>query len=219
MPGTNSENGTQLLQEPHFFPTQSTRVIIPETLDAIRTRRLILRPLAVSDAEDIFEHRRLQTVAEWLISPIPDSTVDETREYIRQKTFTTPDGSGAIGRMFSFVILLADDPTGKVIGALGIHSLVPAPVLWYATHPYSWGQGFASEAVDALLDAWWKLPRAEVKEGDEAGNEKLFAGCSVVNAASLKILARNGFRKYRETKVFGRDAVLLEVERPKVDTV
>jgi hypothetical protein len=66
MTATNSENETHRAEEQHFFPAQPTRVIIPEKLDTIRTHRLILRPLALSDAEDIFEHRRLQAVAEWL---------------------------------------------------------------------------------------------------------------------------------------------------------
>jgi RimJ/RimL family protein N-acetyltransferase len=153
------------------------------------------------------------------VSPIPDSTVDDTRNYIKEQVFTTPDASGAKRRMFSFAIILADDPTEKVIGALGIHSLVPAPVIWYHTHPYSWGQGFASEAVGALLDAWWKMPRAEIMERNEDCTEKVFAGCGVANAASLHILSKHGFRTYKEIKVLGRDAVLLEMEKPKLDYI
>jgi RimJ/RimL family protein N-acetyltransferase len=119
--------------------------------------------------------------------------------------------------MFSFAILLADDPTKKVIGAVGIHSVVPAPVIWYHTHPYSWGQGFASEAVGALLDAWWKLPRMETSEGDGEGAEKVFAGCGIANTASLKMLSKHGFQTFKEINLLGRDAVLLEVERPRIN--
>ncbi|KAL3443134.1 GNAT domain-containing protein [Aspergillus insuetus] len=219
MTAKNSENETHGAEEQQFFPAQPTRVLVPEELDTIRTRRLILRPLTLSDAEDIFEHRRLQAVAEWLISPIPDSTVNDTRNYIKEQLFTTPDASGAIGRMFSFAILVADDPTEKVIGALGIHSLVPAPVIWYHTHPYSWGQGFASEAVGAFLAAWWKLPRKEIMKANDKGTERVFAGCGIENAASLHILSKHGFRTYKEINLLGRDAVLLEVEKPKIDLV
>ncbi|KAL3492134.1 GNAT domain-containing protein [Aspergillus germanicus] len=219
MSALQPDNETRRAEEPHFFPTQPVRVVIPETLDTIRTRRLILRPLALSDAEDIFEHRRLQAVAEWLISPVPDSTVEDTRNYINEQIFTTPDASGAIGRMFSFAIILADDPTEKVIGALGIHSLVPAPVIWYHTHPYSWGQGFASEAVGALLDAWWNLPRTKTSEGDGAGADKVFAGCGIANTASLHILSKHGFRTFKEINLLGRDAALLEVKRPRFDQI
>lgn len=49
-----------------YCPSQATWVIIPTTADTIRTKHLILRPLALSDAEDVFEYRRLRTVADWL---------------------------------------------------------------------------------------------------------------------------------------------------------
>lgn len=49
-----------------LFPEQTNRVIVPATADTIRTKRLILRPLALTDAEDLFEHRRRQDVADWL---------------------------------------------------------------------------------------------------------------------------------------------------------
>jgi RimJ/RimL family protein N-acetyltransferase len=137
------------------------------------------------------------------ISPIPNSTVEDTREYIKEQIFTTPDSSGAIGRTFSFAIILADDLIEKVIRAVGIHSLVPAPVIWYHTHPYSWGQSFASEAVGGLLDAWWKLPRTEIIQGNEEGTEKLFAGCGTANLASLHILSKHGFRTFKEITLLG----------------
>jgi hypothetical protein len=49
---------------PH--PSQTPVVIIPATAGTIRTKHLILRPLALSDADDIFEYRRLRTVADFL---------------------------------------------------------------------------------------------------------------------------------------------------------
>ncbi|KAL4914965.1 hypothetical protein BDW62DRAFT_204055 [Aspergillus aurantiobrunneus] len=72
-----------------FFPSQPNKVIVPETRETIHTRRLILRPLALSDAEDIFEHRRLQVVADCLIRKVPQKDVQETRDSIAAKTFTT----------------------------------------------------------------------------------------------------------------------------------
>ncbi|KAL2842915.1 GNAT domain-containing protein [Aspergillus pseudoustus] len=195
-----------------FFPPQRNRVIVPESIETIHTPRLILRPLALSDAEDIFEHRRLQEVADWLILKVPHKDVQETRDSIAAKVFTTPDASGATGRIFSFAIMLADDATEKVIGALGVNALSPAPSIGYCTHPGSWGQGIGSEAVKGLVDAWWRLPRVEVAV---EGKEKLFAGCSTANVASLKVLFKNGFQVYEETKIMGEDVALFELETPK----
>lgn len=47
-------------------PSQTPVVILPATAGTIRTKHLILRPLALSDADDIFEYRRLRTVADFL---------------------------------------------------------------------------------------------------------------------------------------------------------
>jgi hypothetical protein len=51
-----------------FFPDQITTVIIPpdDKRETIRTERLILRPLQISDAQEIFSYRSLKTVADWL---------------------------------------------------------------------------------------------------------------------------------------------------------
>lgn len=49
-----------------LYPEQITQVIIPATVEAIRTKNLYLRTLDIKDAADIFEFRRRQEVADWL---------------------------------------------------------------------------------------------------------------------------------------------------------
>ncbi|KAJ5595343.1 uncharacterized protein N7459_001551 [Penicillium hispanicum] len=214
-----------------LFPEQTNRVIVPATADTIRTKRLILRPLALTDAEDIFEHRSRQDVADWLLltchthprltagtgalfpsswPKIPHKDIQETRDSITAKIFKTPDASGAVGRQFSFAIILADDPSQKVIGALGVNALSPSPSIGYGTHPDTWGKGYASEAVAALVDAWWKLPRK-----DPEPSEKLFAGCNRANVGSFKVLLNNGFKIYKEFPMEGDEVALFELEKPQ----
>lgn len=51
---------------PSLYPEQVTQVIVPATIEPIRTKNLYLRTLDVKDAVDLFEYRRLQKVADWL---------------------------------------------------------------------------------------------------------------------------------------------------------
>lgn len=44
-------------------------MIIPANVSAIKTPRLYLRPVELSDAADIFEYRRRQDVADFLYVP------------------------------------------------------------------------------------------------------------------------------------------------------
>ncbi|OJJ05899.1 hypothetical protein ASPVEDRAFT_32242 [Aspergillus versicolor CBS 583.65] len=191
------------------FPEQVNRVVIPHTAKTIFTKRLILRPLSVLDAEALFQHRSRQDVAEWLWPQIAHRDVQETRDSIAQKTFQTPDANGTIGLQFSFAIVIANDPNQPVIGALGINALHPAPSIGYCTHPDTWGKGYASEAVAGLVEAWWSLPRKESLQ-----SERLFSGCKKSNLRSCKVLFNNGFKVFREVAIGEDTALLFDLEKP-----
>jgi hypothetical protein len=49
-----------------LYPEQVIQVIIPATVEPIRTKNLYLRTLEIKDAADIFDFRRRQEVADWL---------------------------------------------------------------------------------------------------------------------------------------------------------
>ncbi|KAF7713696.1 Uncharacterized protein PECH_000629 [Penicillium ucsense] len=154
---------TQIVQEDppsvksSLYPEQVIRVVIPESPGAIHTERLYMRKLHEHDAADIFEFRSRQEVADWLWPKVPHKDIAESERTITEKVFKTPDATGKIGRQFYFAIIRKDDPHQKVIGAVGINSLDPAPSLGYGIHPDCWGKGFASEAVRAVVNAWWQL--------------------------------------------------------------
>ncbi|KKZ62106.1 hypothetical protein EMCG_03400 [[Emmonsia] crescens] len=89
--------------------------------------------------------------------------------------------SDAEGLSYQFVILLADDPAGRIIGTVGINELVPAPTLGYIIHPDEWGKGYATEATSAMTKAWWSLPR----RGKSGQHDKIYALCNENNLGSL----------------------------------
>ncbi|KAJ5597785.1 hypothetical protein N7537_007869 [Penicillium hordei] len=198
-----------------FYPNQATSVIIPADLEPIHTTRLYLRPLTVADAAAIFEIRRRQDVADWLWPKVPHKDISESVAIITKKTFTTPDASGAVGRKFFFAIIRSEDSTQRVIGAIGINALSPAPSVGYNIHPDFWGKGYATEAVASIIDAWWKLDRM-VLDGIvlELKKEKLFAACNRANIGSVRVLQKTGFSIYHEQSIEGDMVEHFELEKP-----
>ncbi|KAJ5168315.1 Acyl-CoA N-acyltransferase [Penicillium canariense] len=196
-----------------FYPEQTTRVVIPATVEPIRTKNLYLRSLELKDATEMFEFRRRQDVADWLWPKIPHKHVRETEAIVAGKVFQTPDASGALGRQFYFAIISAVDPAQKVIGVIGINALVPAPSIGYGIHPEFWGRGYVSEAVGGVVDAWWKLERKKFEDLRET--ETLFAACNKANIGSIKVLQRNGFKILKETPMEGDVVALFGLEEPQ----
>jgi RimJ/RimL family protein N-acetyltransferase len=145
---------------------------------------------------------------------VPHQNIQETEANIRGKIFKTPDASGALGRQFTFAVICADDPSHKVIGAVGINGLKPSPSIGYGIHPDFWGKGYASEAVAGIVDAWWKLPRKEPEPGLDTGTEKLFAACNKANIGSVKVLQKNGFEIIKEAQLEGDTVALFALVRP-----
>ncbi|KAF7131027.1 hypothetical protein CNMCM5793_003962 [Aspergillus hiratsukae] len=194
------------------YPQQAVAVIIPEEIRPISTERLLLRPLRIGNDEDaagIFSIRSRQDVVDWLWPRVTDKTIEETKAVMARKAFEDPDASGAVGRLFFFVIIPKDDPE-RIIGSLGVNSLSPAPSVGYAIHPSYWGKGYASEALRGVIDAWWKLPRV-AGMGQE---EKLFAAVNLANKGSVKVLQRNGFKTYEEVQLEGDTLAFMELVSP-----
>lgn len=94
-----------------------------------------------------------------------------------------------------------------------------------------WGNGFASEAMEYWLQAWWKLPRREVEinvdDADKADSTKvvpevLKADVVVTNHASRRILEKVGFIPVHEEMVDDHQIpgqkiklITLELQRPQ----
>ncbi|KAJ5107920.1 hypothetical protein N7456_004595 [Penicillium angulare] len=201
-----------LSTQPGLYPEQETRVIIPALTPTIETDRLILRPLELSHAKDIFEYSSRPDVAIFLLSRKPQTEIQEAEYTINKKTFQAPDASGVTGRRFAFAITQREDPTQKAIGIVSINSLMPAPSVGYGMHPDFWRSGYTTEAVAALIDAWWKLERKDV--GGDVQPEKLYAGCDKSNVGSVKVLLKNGFQMYEERQLEGELAALFCMENP-----
>ncbi|KAK2799696.1 hypothetical protein FQN50_008396 [Emmonsiellopsis sp. PD_5] len=182
------------------MPPQPCHVLIPEEPPTITTERLYLRPLKADDAEGILALWRTQPPNPLLGGKIP--TIDTFHEWLGRKRFTGPPS--AAGRGFWFVIIRRDDSTGRIIGHTGFNQLVPLPNIGYGVASDVWGNGYATEAVRGLLDAWWALPR---EEGSAQEKEIIVANAAKHNLASMRILEKFGFKIYQEHEY--KDGTLL----------
>ncbi|KAF7157622.1 hypothetical protein CNMCM5623_001996 [Aspergillus felis] len=208
-----------------LLPQQSVQVSIPEPLPPIITHRLYLRPLADSDAEGLFAIRSRPEVARTNDPKIPHRTVQETREWMATKIFKEGP-EGVLGRRFTYVLIEREQWEGgsqpppadkQVIGYMGINQIYPSPEVGYSIHPDYWGKGYATEALDGLLKAWWKLPRQprlnSAGDGSEP-TEKVFALCDKINTGSGKVLSKCGFRVIKQVVYDTDELCLWELERP-----
>ena len=149
---------------------------------AVRTPRLVLRPAVPDDAEVTWPYRRLPEVAEWLTDLQADA------EHYR-RTFTEAD------RLAATVIVELE---GVVVGDFMLHVQdgwaqadvrerargVEAELGW-TLDPAHTGQGYASEAVAALIDHCFGT----------LGVRRVVATCFADNQASVRLAERLGMRR------------------------
>ncbi|KAL5364939.1 GNAT domain-containing protein [Aspergillus floccosus] len=207
-----------------LLPEQTIRVQIPDPPPPILTQRLLLRPLADSDAEDLFAIRSRPEVARTNYPKTPHQSVQETREWMASKIFTAGP-ENLIGRHFTYVLIERGQSEsdierllagGQVIGYVGINEVYPSPEIGYSIHPDFWGKGYATEALEGLLKAWWEMPRPRREDLDERV-ERVFAICEKINVGSSRVLSKCGL-KVSQDMAFEEDELLLwELERPDIE--
>lgn len=139
----------------------------------IETERLILRPLTVKDADDVFEWVGDPVVNRYMYYALYDNT-EQVKEWIR--------GIGDDTCEFGFELA----STGKVIGAGSVkyNQGCNAYELGYNLNRAFWGQGFAAEASKAMIQ--WAHETMGVRE--------FCATHAIANVASGNVIRKCGFR-------------------------
>ena len=96
-------------------------------------------------------------------------------------------------------------------GVFKTTSMLGWPEVGYMLKREHWGQGYGTEFLKAFAASWWSLPRSEVEtDADELSVEPPVDGervpemlCAIVashNPASLRVMEKAGFKKFREWK-------------------
>ena len=160
-------------------------------MPAIRTERLLLRPMHVTDAVDMFEYASREEVTEFLLWS-PHRTLSYTRDYLRYI-----EDRYAIGDFYDWAVTLADG--GKMIGTCGFTRLdLPhnKGEVGYVLNPDYHNLGYATEAVSAILEFGF----------DQLCLHRLEARFMQGNDASLRVMEKVGMT----FEGFARDAMLVK---------
>jgi RimJ/RimL family protein N-acetyltransferase len=154
----------------------------------LRTERLLLRPFETGDVDAVWAYQRLPEVSRHMLRPAFDR--DESAAFVH--VVMTETAITAAGDTLTFAVVLADG--GTLIGEVSLHVyslLHRGGELGYAFHPGYQGQGYATEAAEALLRHGF---------GD-LGLHRVIAACSARNTASARLMERLGMR--REAHLIG----------------
>jgi len=122
----------------------------PVKFDALRTERLLLRPLRSSDTADLHARRNDADVAryqDWLV-PYPLDRAEVLVAESLELDGPTP------GHWWMITIADPTDPTdATVLGDLAVHITDDAHTaeVGYSLSRPAWGHGYATEALDALV--------------------------------------------------------------------
>lgn len=143
----------------------------------LETRRLWLRWPRLADAQAIARLAGDKAVADMTARiPHPYAPSDAERFVFSARR------ANASGEGLGLVITPRSKPNA-VLGAVGIGGAGCGPELGYWIGVPHWGQGFATEAARALIDAYFAYTEGEALE----------AGARVINPASRRVLERCGF--------------------------
>lgn len=139
----------------------------------IRTERLLLRHARMTDLADFHDIlRRPEAMVYWSTPPHPDLAT--TTEWL----------AATVARDPAVSVEFAVEYQGRVIGKAGGGDM---PEIGYIFHPDCWGQGFACEAMRAVVD--YAFANRPV--------DHLLADIDPRNDASRRLLVKLGFA-YRD---------------------
>jgi len=197
---------------------KTTRPVFPVPPPPVVTPRLLLRPIQQTDLAAFVVLRKQVEVMKWTSQGKPDASQDATQVWMNR--FLPPNDATT----FNFAVEERSLP-GKAIGVMGCHIVEP-PEVGYMFVKEAWGKGYATEAFQGWLQAYWQLPRKEVviNEDDDDNTdtwrpEVLTADTVENNLGSARILAKYGFQKVSEEMIVEHGETVrlihLELARPE----
>ncbi len=146
-------------------------------MPTLTTERLVLRPMRVSDAFDMYEYAHREDVTEYLLWR-PHPSIADTREYL-----ASIEHRYAACDFYDWAVTLAD--SGKMIGTVGFTRIDLSNGLGeigYVLNPEYHGRGIATEAAQKILDFGF----------ERLGLHRIEAKFMQGNEASLKVMKKLG---------------------------
>jgi RimJ/RimL family protein N-acetyltransferase len=143
------------------------------SIPVLETKRLALRAPRLEDAKTVAMLANDRRIAENAARIPHPYNVSDAEGFI--------SGVNKAGGEVAFLITLRDE---TIIGACGVVTLEDAPEVGYWLGAPYWGQGYATEALHAVIDYAFT----------DLGHEALHAGARVTNPASRRVLEKCGFQ-------------------------
>ena len=154
--------------------------------DEIKTERLVLRPLELSDAPAFS-----QLASDYDIAKMTGSLPHPMPLYSAEFKIMSLRNRKQRGLAYPYAITLDG---GELIGVMDLFRSAPNAALeigYWIGKPY-WGQGLSTEAAKAVI--------TEARE--TLGVEALIAGAFADNPASLRVLEKLGFKQTGKTEMY-----------------
>lgn len=149
----------------------------------IETKRLILRPIQLEDASDLFEYASDEEVVRYLSWP-RHTELQTSETSIRDRFLTRPDH----GIPEAYAIVWKEEM--KMIGTVDVHTVHHNDVgeIGYVLNRHYHNRQITTEALQAALKVWFA----------DTGFRRLEIMHNVTNIASRRVIEKCGFIKEGE---------------------
>ena len=152
-----------------------------QEIDFLTGTKIILKPLALEMAKDIFAATEESREELYRFMPWENKTVDEAKEFIELSIKQRHEGT-------ALSLAIYESDTGRIAGTIGIHKFDPFTPLcevgyWVSSSMH--GQGYATDALLTLLRFCY----------DKLGLVRVDARTAVENTASQRVLIKCGFKE------------------------
>lgn len=146
---------------------------------ALQSNRIKLRPIVESDLQSIHNLHSLPETDEFNALGIPKN-LEETKMIIKPWI-----RENKLDDIKNYTFAIEQNVDNKFLGLFGFKlgsTKYRRGEIWYKIHSDSWRKGFATEAINLVLDYGFKTLKLH----------RIQAGCAVDNIGSIKVLEKAG---------------------------
>lgn len=149
----------------------------------LETERLLLRPFTMDDKELIFEVMKDRELFEYTPDE-PWQSIEAADEFIRLALWLCDSEYETFKHFFA----ITEKESGKIIGICGVGGIEydrsENEVFYHIGKDY-WGKGYATEAVEAILQYAF----------EQLGLSKVIGAVHLGNSASIRVMEKIGLKR------------------------
>ncbi|MBJ7939289.1 GNAT family N-acetyltransferase [Bacillus cereus] len=149
----------------------------------IETKRLLIKPYHISDAEHLYELQKHPEPQRFMPSPV--YSLEEIHDIILWSM--EMNKKNTVSNIAKFNLSIFEKSSQEYIGYCGLDPLdfeLTSTEMYYALSYDKWGKGYATEATNALLQYTFL----------KIGIERIVAVVFPENKASIRVLKKLGFQ-------------------------